>query len=458
MTNNLNIHDNSCSEKVTNKNLLQQNVTIHADENRTASPNAMPPESSLNEVPRTNENSPGQIQHNTAQPRADKSESKSNVVQERGESSPYEQAQRHEDDRPQSTVNSSGHFIDCMVDPGQLEVTQESNFNDSVVHHSTEEEPHCSLSTNAMEHQELQIREAQWVQRKLGEPILRSPSSKQAPTTTETISHRIRRRHVTMDLTRCQSVPPLHFRYLDSPPEKILNFPGQNDHLQTQNAGNGYVAGQLIQAGSDYENMSTDSNELENSQGNRDPDTGNEGAAFPATKQVGRNSRLPADLQSLESDFCCLDSPKSSFSFSSGYLSEDALSPMRYHGNSPLPQLSPTRLSPLLPTEVSPLQKISELIAEIPVPTKPTIPVQATAFSPPNTTHHQNRNKLAMKVRLKLFSYSNIHYIISHRYFCTKFSKISGRLFTSVTKKNWCQTGKACLFTKDKENWFNLLC
>ncbi|KAH9372695.1 hypothetical protein HPB48_007778 [Haemaphysalis longicornis] len=60
--------------------------------------------------------------------------------------------------------------------------------------------------------------------------------------------------------------------------------------------------------------------------------------------------RLPADLQGVEPEFYYgLDSPKSSFSFSSGYLSEDALSPMRFHSSgSPLPQLSPSRLSPLL--------------------------------------------------------------------------------------------------------------
>ncbi|KAK8777924.1 hypothetical protein V5799_020735, partial [Amblyomma americanum] len=67
--------------------------------------------------------------------------------------------------------------------------------------------------------------------------------------------------------------------------------------------------------------------------------------------------RLQGDLQMAEPDlYSGLDSPKSSFSFSSGYLSEEALSPtMRYHSSaSPLPQLSPSRLSPLLPTLCQP--------------------------------------------------------------------------------------------------------
>ncbi|KAH7954578.1 hypothetical protein HPB49_020006 [Dermacentor silvarum] len=73
-------------------------------------------------------------------------------------------------------------------------------------------------------------------------------------------------------------------------------------------------------------------------------------------------TRLQGDLQGAEQEFYCgLDSPKSSFSFSSGYLSEEALSPsMRYHSSSsPLPQLSPSRLSPLLPTSCQPPQKES---------------------------------------------------------------------------------------------------
>ncbi|XP_037505632.2 uncharacterized protein LOC119381955 [Rhipicephalus sanguineus] len=71
-------------------------------------------------------------------------------------------------------------------------------------------------------------------------------------------------------------------------------------------------------------------------------------------------TKLQGDLHGAEQEFyCTLDSPKSSFSFSSGYLSEDALSPsMRYHNSSsPLPQLSPSRLSPLLPTSCQPPQK-----------------------------------------------------------------------------------------------------
>ncbi|XP_077552231.1 uncharacterized protein LOC144166596 [Haemaphysalis longicornis] len=71
--------------------------------------------------------------------------------------------------------------------------------------------------------------------------------------------------------------------------------------------------------------------------------------------------RLPADLQGVEPEFYYgLDSPKSSFSFSSGYLSEDALSPMRFHSSgSPLPQLSPSRLSPLLSKPSPPAKGVS---------------------------------------------------------------------------------------------------
>ncbi|KAH8025056.1 hypothetical protein HPB51_002952 [Rhipicephalus microplus] len=95
-------------------------------------------------------------------------------------------------------------------------------------------------------------------------------------------------------------------------------------------------------------------------------------------------TKLHGDLQGAEQEFyCTLDSPKSSFSFSSGYLSEDALSPsMRYHNSSsPLPQLSPSRLSPLLPTSCQPPQKETPpvMAAE---PTQPTS-VQAAADSPP---------------------------------------------------------------------------
>ncbi|XP_029825300.3 uncharacterized protein LOC8027356 [Ixodes scapularis] len=91
-------------------------------------------------------------------------------------------------------------------------------------------------------------------------------------------------------------------------------------------------------------------------------------------ERLPKSPKLPADLQSLEKEgLYCVDSPKSSFSFSSGYLSEDAaLSPTRYHGNSPLPQLSPSRLSPLPPTGATSLQRMCELVAEIPAP--PTIP------------------------------------------------------------------------------------
>ncbi|KAL3208386.1 hypothetical protein MRX96_052565, partial [Rhipicephalus microplus] len=95
-------------------------------------------------------------------------------------------------------------------------------------------------------------------------------------------------------------------------------------------------------------------------------------------------TKLHGDLQGAEQEFyCTLDSPKSSFSFSSGYLSEDALSPsMRYHNSSsPLPQLSPSRLSPLLPTSCRPPQKETPpvMAAE---PTQPPS-VQAAAGSPP---------------------------------------------------------------------------
>ncbi|CAN8004292.1 unnamed protein product, partial [Ixodes pacificus] len=102
----------------------------------------------------------------------------------------------------------------------------------------------------------------------------------------------------------------------------------------------------------------------------------NDARALSEGKEEGlpKSPKLPADLQSLENEcLYCVDSPKSSFSFSSGYLSEDAaLSPTRYHGNSPLPQLSPSRLSPLLPTGATSLQRMCELVAEIPAP--PTVP------------------------------------------------------------------------------------
>ncbi|CAN7999083.1 unnamed protein product, partial [Ixodes hexagonus] len=114
-------------------------------------------------------------------------------------------------------------------------------------------------------------------------------------------------------------------------------------------------------------------------------------------KQLPRSPKLPADLQSLENEcLYCVDSPKSSFSFSSGYLSEDtALSPMRYHRNSPLPQLSPSRLSPLLPTGASSLQKICELVAEIPVPPKPAIPGRLLSVA--TAASYERRDRLMLK-------------------------------------------------------------
>ncbi|XP_054930584.1 uncharacterized protein [Dermacentor andersoni] len=96
-------------------------------------------------------------------------------------------------------------------------------------------------------------------------------------------------------------------------------------------------------------------------------------------------TRLQGDFQGAEQEFYCgLDSPKSSFSFSSGYLSEEALSPsMRYHSSSsPLPQLSPSRLSPLLPTSCEPRQKVTPP----PVETEETLPLndrRAAADSQP---------------------------------------------------------------------------
>ncbi|KAL1472696.1 hypothetical protein MTO96_022870 [Rhipicephalus appendiculatus] len=95
-------------------------------------------------------------------------------------------------------------------------------------------------------------------------------------------------------------------------------------------------------------------------------------------------TKLQGDLQGAEQEFyCTLDSPKSSFSFSSGYLSEDALSPsMRYHSSSsPLPQLSPSRLSPLLPTSCQPPQKETPTVMAV-EPTQPSS-VQAAADSQP---------------------------------------------------------------------------